>query len=91
MVDTEFYELKRRVIIAVIAIVIFSIPLLIFVFKNYGYKESDVLDKLNNKEDMVLLLRNTSCDYCSNITNLLDSSLLAFSIIVASISNLLHK
>jgi len=84
MVDTEFYELKRRVIIAVIAIVIFSIPLLIFVFKNYGYKESDVLDKLNNKEDMVLLLRNTSCDYCSNITNLLDSYNVSYEVVMVN-------
>lgn len=30
------------------------------------------MDRINNKENMVLLLRNSSCDYCSEITDLLD-------------------
>lgn len=72
MVDTEFNELKKRVIISIVVIIIFVIPLFIFVFKTYGYKESEVLDRINNKENMVLLLRNSSCDYCSEITDLLD-------------------
>lgn len=84
MVDTEFYEFRKRIIIAVIVIIIFSIPLFIFVINNYGYKGSKVLDKLNNKEDMVLLLRNTSCDYCSNITNLLDSNNIDYEVIMVN-------
>ena len=84
MVDTEFYEFRKRIIIAVIVIIIFSIPLFIFVINNYGYKGSKVLDKLNNKEDMVLLLRNTSCDYCSNITDLLDSNNIDYEVIMVN-------
>ena len=84
MVDTEFYEFRKRIIIAVIVIIIFSIPLFIFVINNYGYKGSKVLDKLNNKEDMVLLLRNTSCDYCSNITDLFDCNNIDYEVIMVN-------
>lgn len=74
MVDTEFNEFKNKVIISVIVIILFIIPLTVFVFKTYGYKESEVLDRINNREDMVLLLRSRSCDYCDNIISILDDN-----------------
>ena len=33
---------------------------------------------------MVLLLRNTSCDYCSNITDLLDSNNIDYEVIMVN-------
>lgn len=84
MVDTEFNEFKNKVIISVIVIILFVIPLTVFVFKTYGYKESEVLDKINNKENMVLLLRNRSCDYCDNIISILDNNEISYEIVMST-------
>lgn len=78
MKDPEFIMLRNRFVTAILITLLFVIPLVIFVVSKYGVKESEVLDKINKKDDFVILFRKNSCDYCNRIEEILNSKNIYF-------------
>lgn len=79
MNDLEFNELRNRIIIGVLVAIIFSIPILIFVIKNFRIDTSDVLRKLKKKEDMLIYLKDDSCkQQCDMVENIFEDKKISY-------------
>lgn len=71
MRDPEFIELRNKFLIGVVVAILFAIPVMIFVYKSFNVKESDVLTNIKKKEDMVIFLSSNTCDLCSGVEDIL--------------------
>lgn len=69
MRDPEFIELKNRFLLGVGIVVLFAIPIIIFLVKTYG--TSSVLNKINKDETFTILVTAKECDNCKLVSNIL--------------------
>lgn len=69
MRDPEFIELKNRFLFGVGIVILFAIPIMIFLVKTYG--TSSVLNKINDDETFTILVTAKSCDNCKLVSNIL--------------------
>ena len=69
MRDPEFVELKNKFFIGMGIVVLFAIPIMIFLIKTYG--NSDVLNKINKKDSFTILVTSRDCDNCSMVSSTL--------------------
>ena len=69
MRDPEFIELKNRFLFGVGIVILFAIPIMIFLVKTYG--TSSVLNKINDDESFTILVTAKSCDNCKLVSNIL--------------------
>lgn len=69
MRDPEFIELKNRFLFGVGIVILFAIPIMIFLVKTYG--SSSVLNKINKDETFTILVTAKSCDNCSLVKDIL--------------------
>ena len=69
MRDPEFLELKNKFFIGMGIVILFAIPIMIFLIKTYG--NSDVLNKINKKDSFTILVTSRDCDNCSMVSSTL--------------------
>ena len=69
MRDPEFVELKNKFFIGMGIVILFAIPIMIFLIKTYG--NSNVLNKINKKDSFTILVVSKDCDNCSMVNSAL--------------------
>ena len=69
--DQDFIALRNRIVLAVLVAIVFTIPLIIFIFNKFGNNSSLILNSLNKKENLVLLVTKEECKSCEDSENLL--------------------
>ncbi len=69
MRDPEFVELKNKFFIGMGIVILFAIPIMIFLIKTYG--NSNVLNKINKKDSFTILVTSRDCDNCSMVSSTL--------------------
>ena len=76
MRDPEFIELKNRFLFGVGIVILFAIPIMIFLVKTYG--TSSVLNKINDDETFTILVTAKSCDNCNLVKDILKDNNVKF-------------
>ena len=69
MRDPEFIELKNKFFIGMGIVILFAIPIMIFLIKTYG--NSNVLNKINKKDSFTILVVSKDCDNCNMVNSVL--------------------
>lgn len=69
--DQDFIALRNRIVLAVLVAIVFTIPLIIFIFNKFGNNSSLILNSLNKKENLVLLVTKEQCKSCEDSENIL--------------------
>lgn len=76
MRDPEFIELRNRFLFGVLIVLVFAIPILIFLVRTYG--GSSVLNKVDNKKSVIILVTSNECDKCSLVNKVLKENNVKF-------------
>ena len=76
MRDPEFIELKNRFLFGVGIVILYQIPIMIFLVKTYG--TSSVLNKINKDETFTILVTANSCDNCNLVKDILKDNNVKF-------------
>jgi hypothetical protein len=61
MHDPEFIELRRKFILSLLVIIIFTVLMILFFINKFRVVDSEVIKKLNNKDSLVILYVDESC------------------------------
>lgn len=69
MRDPEFIQLRNRFLFGVGLVILFMIPITIFLVKTYGV--SSVLTKVNRKETFTIVVTSKNCDNCKLVYDIL--------------------
>lgn len=77
MRDPEFVELRNKFFFGMLVVIIFAIPIMIFLVKTYG--SSNVLTKIEKDEDLVILVTANTCDNCDLVKDILKDKDIKFS------------
>ena len=72
MRDPEFVQLRNRFFLGVGIVLLFAIPIMIFLVKTYG--TSNVLNKINKDETFVMLIVNKDCENCNLVKDILNDN-----------------
>lgn len=72
MKDPEFIQLRNRFLLAILIAVVFSVPL--FIFLNRNFSDTNVLSRVRKKETFIILIENKKCKLCEKVDNLLDDN-----------------
>lgn len=77
MRDPEFVELRNKFFFGMLVVIIFAIPIMIFLVKTYG--SSSVLTKIEKDEDLVILVTANTCENCDLVKDILKDKDIKFS------------
>lgn len=77
MRDPEFVELRNKFFFGMLVVIIFAVPIMIFLIKTYG--SSNVLTKIEKDESLVILVTSKDCDNCSLVNDILKDNDIKFS------------
>lgn len=77
MRDPEFVELRNKFFFGMLVVIIFAIPIMIFLIKTYG--SSSVVTKIEKDEDLVILVTANTCDNCDLVKDILKDKDIKFS------------
>lgn len=69
MRDPEFIQLRNRFLFGILIVLIFAVPIIIFLVRTYG--GSSVLHRVEKKETFTILVTSNSCDKCSLVNDIL--------------------
>ena len=69
MRDPEIIQLRNRFLLAITIAVLFSVPLIIFLNKNFN--NTNVLTRVREKDTFVILIENKNCKMCKKVNKLL--------------------
>lgn len=92
MRDPEFVQLRNRFLLGVVISLCLAVPLILFFYKSY--MGSSAINKINKKEDFVLLITSNDCSECKKVGDILENNDVKFSKMNVSItkdSNLVMK
>lgn len=76
MRDPEFIQLRNRFLFGVGIVILFAIPIMIFLVKTYG--TSSVLNKINKDETFTILVTSKDCENCSLVKDILKDNNVKF-------------
>lgn len=77
MRDPEFVELRNKFFFGMLVVIIFAVPIMIFLIKTYG--SSNVLTKIEKDESLIILVTSKDCDNCSLVNDILKDNDIKFS------------
>lgn len=72
MRDPEIIQLRNRFLLAITIALLFSVPLIIFLNKNFN--NTNVLTRIREKDTFVILIENKGCKMCKKVNELLDDN-----------------
>lgn len=78
MRDPEFIQLRNRFLMALGVALIFTIPMLLFVVNRFNEKPSKVIESINKKENIIVLITEENCQNCLNNKNILKDNNVSF-------------
>lgn len=81
MNDPEFIELRNRFLKGIIVVILFVVPLTIFIVKKFNVEESKVIKSIDEKEDIVLFITDGRCTTCKEIEKILDNIKVKYTLI----------
>ena len=73
MRDPEFIELRKKITLGIIIVLLISIPFLIFITKKFMVETSPIIKGINENKTMLVLVEKVDCDTCKDIENIIDS------------------
>ena len=71
MEDPEVIELRNKIVLGLIIIIVFLVPLFIFFYNKSGVTDNKIINKINNEKRLFILIRNSECNNCKNIEKVL--------------------
>jgi hypothetical protein len=71
MRDPEFIELRNKFVIAVLVILVFGIPFLIFITKKFMVETSPIITGINKEETMLVYVEKADCKKCKTVEEIL--------------------
>lgn len=77
MRDPEFVQLRNRFLLGVVISLCLAVPLILFFYKSY--MGSSAINKINKKEDFVLLITSNDCSECKKVGDILENNDVKFS------------
>ncbi len=69
--DEELISLFKRLKIGLIVVILFSIIFVFFIYNKFLPHTPEVVNKINNKESLYVLIDNKSCTTCKRIKEIL--------------------
>lgn len=78
MRDPEFIQLRNRFLMALVIALIFTIPMILFVVNRFNEKPSKIIEKINKKENIIVLVTEENCPSCINNKNILKDNNVSF-------------
>lgn len=78
MRDPEFIQLRNRFLMALAIALIFTIPMILFVVNRFNEKPSKVIESINKKENIIVLVTEENCPSCLNNKNILKDNNVPF-------------
>lgn len=95
MRDPEFIEFRNKFILAIVLILLFGIPFLIFITKKFMVETSPIIKGIDNKDTMIVLVEKAECKSCKSIENYLKDYNIKYYTVNSSIDRnygkILHK
>lgn len=72
MKDPEFIQLRNRFLFAILIVLVFAIPIIIFLNKTYS--DTDVLARIKKNDSFVILIEKKDCKLCNSVNKVLDNN-----------------
>lgn len=76
MKDPEFIELRNKFLFGMLVVVIFAVPIMIFLIRTYG--TSSVLSRINKDETFTILVTAKECSKCELVSDVLKDNNVKF-------------
>lgn len=73
MRNPEFIELRKKITLGIIIVLLISIPFLIFITKKFMVETSPIIKGINENKTMLVLVEKVDCETCKDIENIIDS------------------
>lgn len=73
MRDKEFIELRNKFLLGLFIAIIFIVPIFIFIKNKLYITDPDIIKGIDKKNNMIILITNEDCSYCSNVRKELDN------------------
>lgn len=77
MRDPEFIQLRNRFLFGVLIVLVFAVPIIIFLVRTYG--SSNVLSKINKDDTFTILVTSNDCDKCKLVNDILKENNVKYS------------
>lgn len=72
--ETETDKLVKKFGVSVVLLIIISTLSIIFILNKFTYKEHSIIKKVNNKETFIVLVKNSKCQKCSKLKELINDT-----------------
>lgn len=72
--ETETDKLVKKFGVSVVLLIIISTLSIIFILNKFTYKEPSIIKKVNNKETFIILVKNSKCQKCSKLKELISDT-----------------
>lgn len=79
--EDELRRIRNKLLIGILVVIIFCLPIGFLINNKFGNKKSLIIEKINNKEDFLILVTESENVKCHDIINLLESYNLEFNIL----------
>ena len=76
--DEELISLFKRLKIGIVIILIFSVLFVVFIYNKFLPHTPEVINKINNKESLYVLVDNKSCTTCKRIKEILKENNISY-------------
>lgn len=76
--DEELISLFKRLKIGIVIILIFSVLFVVFIYNKFLPHTPEVINKINNKESLYVLIDNKSCNTCKRIKEILEENNISY-------------
>ena len=76
--DEELISLFKRLKIGIVIIMIFSVLFVVFIYNKFLPHTPEVINKINNKESLYVLIDNKSCNTCKRIKEILEENNISY-------------
>ena len=76
--DEELISLFKRLKIGIVIILIFSVLFVVFIYNKFLPHTPEVINKINNKESLYVLIDNKNCNTCKRIKEILEENNISY-------------
>ena len=76
--DEELLSLFKRLKIGIVIILIFAVLFIVFIYNKFLPHTPEVINKINNKESLYVLVDNKSCTTCKRIKEILKENNISY-------------
>lgn len=76
--DEELLSLFKRLKIGIVIILVFAVLFVVFIYNKFLPHTPEVINKINNKESLYVLVDNKSCTTCKRIKEILKENNISY-------------